>query len=561
MSGVQSSAALRDPQQAPPRRRPPPRLRTKTGCLTCRRRRKKCDERKPCCQTCERLGLDCQWEDPLLPIRDRRLSCQPETPPPQPSTPNAPYSDERCIVRSLTPVKRSAPAGSSSNPGNTILIRSPSPARPLSGLSPFSSAHDESLFVFFNSHVLPSLARKHVDPVYQNQTALCSIAYSCPWVMNALLSLSSHHFSWVESRNGDSAVPYYVKAVRDLRRNMSSMSATDDSLLVSITFLGLYEELRSDEFSEPMVHFNTSSRILRTRMNDLMKSCATSGQRVFLRMHAESAMYHLSTRALFTDQLPTEREWAHLQLYLSMSPAPGAADWSESPLLGSIPRLFTMILETTRLSRAVPLNEVMMKKAQVYLDEIQEARVRLKAMKSGVLAEDDSHEPTLELEIDCIPRLYILALEIFLFKIMGPLTTNAINPEIQKRVDEAHNLFLTTPFQEIHDEMRPGPNPAYPFTECNCWPLMIFGCAAIRETHINTLKSIFLNLWRVRYSGYVRKVIRVVQAGFNANKRYRDGSKPPSRNFEASLDDEDAGPMDGLDILVQKKALSWSSFS
>ncbi|EKG20754.1 hypothetical protein MPH_01921 [Macrophomina phaseolina MS6] len=471
MSGPQSSAAARDPRQPPSRRRPPPRLRTKTGCLTCRKRRKKCDEHKPCCHTCERLALDCCWEDPLLPIRDRRLSCPPATPSAQPSAPSTPSTpstpsgdvprcpDDPCIVQTSSPAGH-PPAAFPSDSWAVVPIRSPSPPKLLSGLSPFSSAHDESLFVFFNSHVLPSLARRHVDPVYQDQTTLCCIAYTCPWVMNALLSLSSHHLSWLRTRNGDPAVPYYAKAVRDLRRNMTSMSANDDSLLVAITFLGLYEELRSDEFSDAMVHFKTSSRILRTRMSDLVKSCATSSQMVFLRMHAESAMYHLSTRAMFLEQLPTEREWAQLQLYLQMRPAPGAAEWSESPLLGSIPRLFTLILETTRLSRTVPLNEALMKKAQNCFDEIQKARIRLEHLKAKALAEQSDHEPTLELEIDCIPRLYILALEIFLLKIMGPLTTRSNSPEVQTRVEEAHTLFFTAPFQEVHDHMRPGPNPA-----------------------------------------------------------------------------------------------------
>lgn len=35
-------------------------VRTKTGCFTCRRRRKKCDERKPTCRNCERNRLECE---------------------------------------------------------------------------------------------------------------------------------------------------------------------------------------------------------------------------------------------------------------------------------------------------------------------------------------------------------------------------------------------------------------------------------------------------------------------------------------------------------------------
>jgi len=38
------------------------RLRTLSGCLTCRRRRKKCDEARPQCTLCLRLGLRCTWE-------------------------------------------------------------------------------------------------------------------------------------------------------------------------------------------------------------------------------------------------------------------------------------------------------------------------------------------------------------------------------------------------------------------------------------------------------------------------------------------------------------------
>lgn len=40
---------------------PPKRIRSKTGCLTCRRRKKKCDETKPQCKACVRLKLECEW--------------------------------------------------------------------------------------------------------------------------------------------------------------------------------------------------------------------------------------------------------------------------------------------------------------------------------------------------------------------------------------------------------------------------------------------------------------------------------------------------------------------
>ncbi|GMK57954.1 hypothetical protein CspeluHIS016_0407880 [Cutaneotrichosporon spelunceum] len=40
--------------------------RSKDGCLTCRRRRKRCDlDPGPACKTCQRLKLTCEWPDPL----------------------------------------------------------------------------------------------------------------------------------------------------------------------------------------------------------------------------------------------------------------------------------------------------------------------------------------------------------------------------------------------------------------------------------------------------------------------------------------------------------------
>ncbi|THX33253.1 hypothetical protein D6D10_07890 [Aureobasidium pullulans] len=40
-------------------------LRGRSGCLNCRRRRKKCDETKPRCAKCKRLGEECEWDSGL----------------------------------------------------------------------------------------------------------------------------------------------------------------------------------------------------------------------------------------------------------------------------------------------------------------------------------------------------------------------------------------------------------------------------------------------------------------------------------------------------------------
>lgn len=44
---------------------PPLQQLVRTGCLTCRPRKKKCDEQKPRCAGCTRSLLDCQWNPAL----------------------------------------------------------------------------------------------------------------------------------------------------------------------------------------------------------------------------------------------------------------------------------------------------------------------------------------------------------------------------------------------------------------------------------------------------------------------------------------------------------------
>ncbi|KAE8167464.1 fungal-specific transcription factor domain-containing protein [Aspergillus tamarii] len=53
-----------------------PSTRSRTGCLTCRNRKKKCDERHPVCSGCDRNRLLCEWVSNELVPRPRRQRCR-----------------------------------------------------------------------------------------------------------------------------------------------------------------------------------------------------------------------------------------------------------------------------------------------------------------------------------------------------------------------------------------------------------------------------------------------------------------------------------------------------
>lgn len=54
-----SSPAQQKQQKKPPE--PKRRTRTRTGCLNCRRKKRKCDERRPACGACHRRNQHCEW--------------------------------------------------------------------------------------------------------------------------------------------------------------------------------------------------------------------------------------------------------------------------------------------------------------------------------------------------------------------------------------------------------------------------------------------------------------------------------------------------------------------
>ncbi|KAJ7496014.1 hypothetical protein B0H11DRAFT_2227009 [Mycena galericulata] len=72
------------PRQEPTTRKRPKYTRSKTGCLTCRVKKIKCDEAKPSCMRCTHGQRDCTWPEGV-PARKRASSVK-ESPDGGPST-------------------------------------------------------------------------------------------------------------------------------------------------------------------------------------------------------------------------------------------------------------------------------------------------------------------------------------------------------------------------------------------------------------------------------------------------------------------------------------------
>ncbi|ERF73492.1 hypothetical protein EPUS_04115 [Endocarpon pusillum Z07020] len=118
--------------------------RTKTGCMTCRRRRIKCDEEQPSCRNCSKSKRECLGYDPIF--KSQRSA------PSLPSLPSLP---------SISP-SNSTPASSASAP-SLHLGSFPKSASPINTFSPTSKSPSPSSGPIAQSdsasgdHVIPSI--------------------------------------------------------------------------------------------------------------------------------------------------------------------------------------------------------------------------------------------------------------------------------------------------------------------------------------------------------------------------------------------------------------------
>ncbi|KAI8722795.1 Zn(2)-C6 fungal-type domain-containing protein [Fusarium sp. LHS14.1] len=102
-------------------------VRTRTGCITCRERRKKCDEKKPACSTCARLGKRCEKYKAGFNFKNVSFNASP-SPRQETHKSRARFAQqEEC---SLEAVIAQTPLSHGSSPVNLATSSKPSPLAP-----------------------------------------------------------------------------------------------------------------------------------------------------------------------------------------------------------------------------------------------------------------------------------------------------------------------------------------------------------------------------------------------------------------------------------------------
>jgi hypothetical protein len=194
--------------------------RTRTGCLTCRLRKKKCDEEKPHCRACKRNKLDCSWP----PHIRRRFNLDNDQ-----AVPNGGNTNVLVAVGKSSLETSAESASISLTSGASHKFTSSAELDEVvwsSGLNTFLSPLRAGMLLPVSqtllSHYLESTAPKLApSPDVPFVSWVVPIAYNDDLLMHSILALSGAHLSYRSQENitiQQATCRHYSLAVRTLRR-------------------------------------------------------------------------------------------------------------------------------------------------------------------------------------------------------------------------------------------------------------------------------------------------------------------------------------------------------
>ncbi|CAJ0544553.1 Ff.00g036740.m01.CDS01 [Fusarium sp. VM40] len=137
--------------------------RSRTGCLTCRKRHQKCDERRPICGNCVTVDKPCEYSTAVLPLREKRKKFLPGE--------QQPWKPADGTVMTMS--QDLGPCISSARRPITMAFKS------------------DELFHYFYKLEDPS----DIAPKKKRQDLLASVTHSADALRNTML-IASLHYAW-----------------------------------------------------------------------------------------------------------------------------------------------------------------------------------------------------------------------------------------------------------------------------------------------------------------------------------------------------------------------------
>ncbi|KAI1609188.1 fungal-specific transcription factor domain-containing protein [Exophiala viscosa] len=472
--------------------RPPPRLRTKTGCKVCLSRRKKCDERRPRCGACERLHLECSYR------ASTSASASPEP------------------LRKVSPVLQEEAAVVQ---GEQRPIGSPQSTSLSFRHSGLLTQQDWNVFHYASTRFIKLLTSPDATSEFRDATLVFAVGFDVPWVMHAALAPAALHASCADLIPKEDAILYSQSALQGLRHSLESredLSSSKESMtfLAASIFLGLFEDFYPSASSHSLTHYQAIASVLEDQAAH-MPRFDIDKLSVFHRTLLDSVLYHFSTRLIFEQEIdaicasfPSQsiaKYISALEVHAHGSRNPHTI----LPVLGRTPPLiFLQIYQISWLSRQPPSGDGHHHALAVQcLNELDNLEKESPVVNLGVPITKDAatHSNT-----DIAAKLYFLASRIFVMKIINQNICTT-SPPIRALLAKGFDLL------QAYDG-------SAPCGQYICWPILILGCAACptsrsdfvqdfhdaEEGHLASkmrglIQRQLLEIWKTSYSGYVRR--------------------------------------------------------
>ncbi|OAP65474.1 hypothetical protein AYL99_01446 [Fonsecaea erecta] len=382
---------------------------------------------------------------------------------------------------------------------------------------------DWNVFNYCSTQYMRLLTSPDATSEFRDVSFVFSIGFDEPWVIHSALAPAALHASFASLLPKEDAMLYTQSALQGLQQALQPKTGQippEDAFLAASLFLGVFEggDFYSSSCSASLTHYRALAKMLEDRTAKIPQF--EIGQLSILHSTLlDSVLYHFSTRLIFEQDIEATCRSFPSQTIIKYIEALEVAkrDNRDEPLilpvLGRTPAaLFVQIYQITWLSRQIPFShhelyelasqclielEVLANNYPVVISD------NVQCLESGATGNRNNSV--------IAAKLYHLAAQIFVAKVLHPEGLSNQSPQIQAQISQGTALL------EMYDA-------TLPCGQFICWPLLILGCAACptttseaQQTHEGDMPALrrselrsliqrkLVQIWHVSYSGYVKR--------------------------------------------------------
>ncbi|KAH3671167.1 hypothetical protein OGAPHI_000878 [Ogataea philodendri] len=445
-------------------------LRVKTGCLACKLKKKKCDERQPVCSRCSKSARQCIW--PEL-FSDKRFKGG-----------NNLHSVATVALKSSTVVASNVSQSDTQLmsfvfPNNHIL-----PGVVLDN-------HEIELLNRFTVSFIPAISPPHAHEKLRPLSTFVPYVTVRQELIDLFLACGAIDKSWNHHDSRARAFDYYKRFLKNWRKQASGEGPGrfDNLVFVTVQLVLLLDKHIGTNSRSVCGHVSMGFKVLqRQSKTSYLEATHQPIQRVLL----ESFLYNYVVSILFAaeedlDLLPPIGTLDQFKSALENPIFKGASEvWANNPVMGASIDLFSKIEKLSwffRLQSRIPVHS--------------EAQILLEELKEFCAVQSDDYGLHMHQNVS---YMYSIAGRLILLKMLHPEFPDT-DPQIESLVNEAL-VYLVNTKMGAHNGC---------VGSIVAWPLAIIGFASRSELQRAIILRKAEELGETLHAGFALQVSELVR--------------------------------------------------